>query len=166
MKRPNSQDFRTLVFKCKDSQWKTRREVLERCHFRKKNKIGYFLCCLRCSQLICPFPGSSTRLSAFVPYRAKGCKTSRGNEQGDQEQLGLVATWPGGSSARWQLSPVAFAVSIRRGKRSILRVSGDGETVKGMRMPDLGGGGKGEPWKQLEKINIESKSVNGAADQA
>lgn len=24
-------------------------------------------------------------------------------------------------------------------------------------------GGKGEPWKQLEKINIESKPVNGAA---
>lgn len=43
LKRPNSQDFRTLVFRYKERPWKTVREVLELCHFLKENKIGYFL---------------------------------------------------------------------------------------------------------------------------
>lgn len=43
VKRTKSQDFRTLVFKYKDSQWKAVREGLELCHFFKENKIGYFL---------------------------------------------------------------------------------------------------------------------------
>ena len=41
VKKPNRQDFRTLVFTCKDSQGKTGSDLLELGHFLKENKIGY-----------------------------------------------------------------------------------------------------------------------------